>query len=91
MTDTKLNSLFNKWIKIKLQLKELQEAEKYIHDNIQDFMIKHKTNKLETNKYIVIQKKITKEYINKNSVSATVWNKYCKTKSYNTLHLTKLK
>jgi hypothetical protein len=54
-------------------------------------MIKHKTNKLETNKYIVIQKKITKEYINKNSVSATVWNKYCKTKSYNTLHLTKLK
>jgi len=90
MADVKLNALFNKWIKIKSQLKDLQSQEKYIHDNIEDFMIKHKSNKLETNKYIVIRKKITKEYINKNSVSSSVWNKYCKSKSYNTLHLTKL-
>ena len=86
MTDSKLNSLLNKWIKIKMQLKDLQSQEQFIHDNIDEFMIKHKTNKLETNKYIVIKKKITKQYINKSSVSASVWNKYCKTKSYNTLH-----
>ena len=84
-----------KFIEIKHKLDELQERYDRHRKNIEDYMIRENMTSIEhtvdNQKYRIKKSILSRESVSKKDIPDDIWNKYCKSSSYTTLRISKLK
>lgn len=89
------SSEISKFIEIKLKLDELQDRydkyRKIVEDHMSIQEIKSIEHTVDDKKYKIKKSFLSRESISKKELPKEIWDKYCKSSSYSTLRLTKMK
>ncbi len=93
--DSKDEKSISKFIEIKHKLDELQERYDRYRKNVEDYMLDQNITTIEhtldNQKYRIKKSLLSRETISRKELPPEIWDKYCKSSSYTTLRLTKLK
>jgi len=85
----------SKFIEIKIKLDELQDRyEKYrkiVEEHMKEQEITSIEHTLDDKKYKIKKSFLSRESISKKELPKEIWDKYCKSSSYSTLRVTKMK
>lgn len=81
----------SKFIEIKIKMDELQKRHDKYRKIIEEHMLKQGLNSLEHQNYKIKKSLLSRESISKKELPQDIWDKYCKSSSYTTLRITKLK
>jgi uncharacterized protein Yka (UPF0111/DUF47 family) len=89
------SSELTKFIELKIKLDELQDRYEKYRKIIEDHMIKENITSIEhsidNQKYKIKKSLLSRESISKKELPKDIWDKYCKSSSYTTLRITKIK
>lgn len=89
------DSDFTKFIEIKIKLDELQKRyEKYrtvVEEHMKQDGINYIEHTVDNQKYKIQKSLMSRESISKKELPKEIWERYCKSSSYNTLRVSKMK
>jgi hypothetical protein len=90
-----IQSDLSKFIETKLKLDELQKRHDKYRKIIEEHMIQEGLNtihhKIENQSYKIKKSLMSRESISKKELPQEIWDKYCKSSSYSTLRISKIK